>query len=104
MWACCCNEACQRDCPLPIGKHSVQGEEKLHELQCELAHLTMRSGGSESSVQNKLQQILVLEHCQAILLEDFTPIEMWLKKAKAANEKAMAKLPMLDNGEEELDW
>ena len=38
------------------------------------------------------------------MLDDFTPIEQQLKKAKAAYKKAMAKLPRLDDDEEELDW
>ena len=38
------------------------------------------------------------------MLDDLTPIEQRLKKAKAAYEKAMAKLPQLDDDEEELDW
>ena len=104
---CCCSGGYihtqyRRTCDfLPIGKHSVQKEYKLYELQCELAYLAMRGGRSGSSVRNKMQQILELDHCRAILLEGFTPIEVWLKKAKVACEKAMAKLSRLDDGEEE---
>ena len=60
-------------------------------------------GGSKLTARSELEQILELEHCRNFLLDDFSPIEQRLKKAKALYEKAMAKLPGIDDGEEELD-
>ena len=91
-------------CMLPCGMYLVQGLEYLHQLQCEIVKYTMCGGGTATTQRSELEMILELEHFCGTLLDELTPIEKCLEKAKALFKMHCDALPEYDTGEEKLDW